>query len=393
MKITFVSHSAERYGAELCLHELAASLRADGDHELELICPAEGPLLELFADLGVTTHVIEYGRWATPRASPRRKLRLANMNLRAVGRLARHFRAHRPDVVVTSTITVPSAAVASRLVGIPHLQYAMEFGVEQHNVHFHAGRSLSLRVLGALSTIVVATSEALARDLGEHIKATKLRVVYYAADIDPVPTRPPADPEAPLRIAMLGYMTPGKGQDQAVRALGALRARGVDASLCLVGPGVPSYVESLVELSKELDVADRVELIGFVGDDDRFGYFATADVALSCSELEGLPRVVVEAMKCGAAVVGTRSGGTTELITDGWNGYLYEPGDVSELSDKLETLAKDRPATARLGSNAAAWARARFSPERYATDFLAAATDALRARRFGDRASPSAASS
>ncbi len=380
MKITFVSHSAELYGAELCLHELAASLRADGDHELELICPTEGPLLDLFADLGITTHVIEYGRWATPRASPRRKLRLLNTNLRAVGRLARHFRSHRPDVVVTGTITVPSAAAASRLAGVAHVQYAMEFGVEQHNVYFHAGRSLSLRVLGALSTIVVATSEALARDLGEHIKTTKLRVVYYAADIDPVPARPPSDPDAPLRIAMLGYMTPGKGQDQAVRALGALRARGVDASLCLVGPGVPSYVESLVELSKDLDVADRVDLIGFVGD-DRFGYFATADVALSCSELEGLPRVVVEAMKCGAAVVGTRSGGTTELITEGWNGYLYEPGAVSELAEKLETLAQDRPATARLGSNAAEWARTRFSPERYATDFLAAATDALRARR------------
>jgi glycosyltransferase involved in cell wall biosynthesis len=380
MRITFVSHSAELYGAELCLHELAANLVANGDHELELICPTEGPLLELFADLGVPTHVIEYGRWATPRASPRRKLRLLKTNLRAVGRLARHFRAHRPDVVVTSTITVPSAAVASRLVGIPHLQYALEFGAEQHNVFFHAGRSLSLRVLGALSTIVIATSEALARDLGRHINTAKLRVVYYAADIDPVPTRPPADPEAPLRIAMLGYMTPGKGQDQAVRAVGALRTRGVDASLSLVGPGMPAYVESLAELSRDLDVADRVHLIGFVGE-DRFSYFAKADVALSCSELEGLPRVVVEAMKCGASVVGTRSGGTTELITEGWNGYLFEPRDVAELSDKLEQLAQDRPATARMGRNAEEWARIRFTPERYAADFLAAATDARRGRR------------
>ena len=109
---------------------------------------------------------------------------------------------------------------------------------------------------------------------------------------------------------------------------------------------MPSYVESLVELSKELEVADRVDLIGFVGD-DRFGYFATADVALSCSELEELPRVVVEAMKCGAAVLGTRSGGTTELITEGWNGYLYEPGDVSELAgearDPRGGSSRDRP--------------------------------------------------
>ena len=143
---------------------------------------------------------------------------------------------------------------------------------------------------------------------------------------------------------MLGYMTPGKGQDQAVPR-SARSPPGAYASLCLVGPGGPSYVESLVESSKELNVADRVEIVGFVGD-DRFAYFATADVALSCSELEGLPRVVVEAMKCGAAVVGTRSGGTTELITEDWNGYLYEPGDVSELAEKLDRSrrpSRDRP--------------------------------------------------
>jgi glycosyltransferase involved in cell wall biosynthesis len=378
MKITFVSHSAQLYGAELCLHELAASLLAEGDHELELVCPADGPLLELFAELGIPTHVVEYGRWATPRASPRRKLRLLSLNLRAVGRLARHFRARTPDLVVTSTITVPSAAVACRLVRVPHVLYAQEFGVTQHDVHFHAGRSLSLRVLGALSAVVVAASEALARDLSEHIRPAKLRVVYYAADIGPERVRPAPDLDAPLRISMLGYKTPGKGQDQAVRALGTLRARGVDASLCLVGHGMPSYVESLVELSHELGVAEQVEIVGFVAG-DRFTYFTNADVALSCSEHEGLPRVVVEAMKCGCAVVGARSGGTTELITEGWNGYVYEPNDVSGLSDRLEVLANDRVATARLGRNAAEWAGVRFTRKRYAADFLAAARDARRA--------------
>ena len=55
--------------------------------------------------------------------------------------------------------------------------------------------------------------------------------------------------------------------------------------------------------------------------------------------------------------------------------------ELYALANRNDTLAKDRPATARLGTNAAEWARTRFNPERYATDFLAAATDALRARR------------
>jgi glycosyltransferase involved in cell wall biosynthesis len=88
-------------------------------------------------------------------------------------------------------------------------------------------------------------------------------------------------------------------------------------------------------------------------------------------------------MKCGCPVVGARSGGTEELITDGWNGYLYEPGDVGDLAAKIELLGADRNHARALGRNAAAWARARFTKERYAHDFLAVATDAVAASDRG----------
>jgi glycosyltransferase involved in cell wall biosynthesis len=252
----------------------------------------------------------------------------------------------------------------------------MEFGVEAHDVVFHFGRTRSLRLLGVLSKVVVAVSNALAADLAHHVDPAKLRVVYHAAEVNELPAREPPDPDAPLQVAMLGYMSPGKGQDQAVQAIGKLRAQGVDARLALVGSGISSYVETLESICRELNVDDRVELIGFVGD-ERFRYFAAADVALCCSEHEGLPRVVIEAMKCGCAVIGARSGGTEELIDEGRTGYLYRPHDVSDLAAKLALVSQDRARTAALGANAAAWARTRFTRERYAADFLRAANDAV----------------
>ena len=202
------------------------------------------------------------------------------------------------------------------------------------------------------------------------------RVVYYAADIETVPGRRVTEGQ-PLQLVMLGHKSPAKGQHQAIRAVALLRDRGIDVSLTLAGSGDPRYVESLSRLSRELGVADRVEQVGFV-DGSPFDCFAASDAALSCSELEGLPRVVVEAMKCGCPVVGARSGGMEELITDAWNGYLYEPGDVADLAAKIELLG-DRNHARTLGSNAAEWARARFTMERYAHDFLAVATEAVTA--------------
>jgi glycosyltransferase involved in cell wall biosynthesis len=277
--------------------------------------------------------------------------------------------------VVTSTVSGPSAAIAPRLAGISHLLYAQEFGIEAHGVSFHFGRNRSLRLLGRLSARVVAASSALARDLAIVIDPAKLRVVYYAADIGQPPERHAREDE-PLRVVMLGYKSPGKGQHQAIGALGRLHARDRDITLTLVGGGDPRYVAMLSTLAGDLGVADLVEQVGFV-QGSPFACFAAADVALSCSELEGLPRVVVEAMKCGCPVVGARSGGTEELITEGHNGYLYAPGDVDDLAAKLEVLAADRDHTRELGRNAAAWARERFTPQRYAEDFLAVAAEAL----------------
>jgi glycosyltransferase involved in cell wall biosynthesis len=378
LRILFVSHSAELYGAELCLHELLKSLLATDGHALEVVCPENGPLIPMLTALGVDVTVIPYGRWATRPASPRRKLRLLRRNLYGVLRLYRHLRARRPQLVVTSTVTVPSAALAARAARIPHLLYAQEFGVEAHGVSFHFGRRRSLRLLGLLSVRVLAASHALERDLACVIGPAKLRVVYYAADMEiPAEHRPAED--QPLHVVMLGYKSPAKGQDQAIRALAMLRDRGVEVSLTLAGGGAPRYVEFLSDLSRELGIEDRVEHLGFV-DGNPFDCFASSDAALSCSELEGLPRVVVEAMKCGCPVVGARSGGTEELITHGWNGYLYDPGDVADLAAKLELLAADREDTRRLGRNAATWARERFTEARYAADFLAIAAEAARSR-------------
>ena len=309
-------------------------------------------------ELGVEVTVIPYGRWATPPASPRTKLRLLYRNLRGSLLLYRHLRALRPELVVTNTVTVPSAALAARLARVPHLLLAQEFGVEAHGVSFHFGRRRSLRLLGNLSVRVLAASHALARDLATVIEPAKLRVVYYAAEIEPVPERRLADGTR-LSITMLGHKSAVKGQHQAIRAVALLRDRGIDVSLTLAGSGKPRYLACLAALTTELGVADRVEHVGFV-DGSPFECFATCDAALSCSELEGLPRVVVEAMKCGCPVVGARSGGTEELITDGWNGYLYEPGDVADLASKIELLDERSHARA-LGANAARWAR-RGSP-------------------------------
>jgi glycosyltransferase involved in cell wall biosynthesis len=72
---------------------------------------------------------------------------------------------------------------------------------------------------------------------------------------------------------------------------------------------------------------------------------------------EGLPNAVLESMAAGVPVVATRVGGIPELIDDGVDGLLVEPGDAAGLAEAMTRLATDEALRVRLG--AAARKRAR----------------------------------
>ena len=86
------------------------------------------------------------------------------------------------------------------------------------------------------------------------------------------------------------------------------------------------------------------------------------------SRSEGMGRVVVEAFCRGRAVVASRVGGIPDLVQDGKNGLLVEPGDLDALADALIRILTDRELAERLGTGAAASAAIwTISPEEFAS--------------------------
>ena len=89
-----------------------------------------------------------------------------------------------------------------------------------------------------------------------------------------------------------------------------------------------------------------------------------ANVVLMCSQNEAFGRVTVEALKSGRPVVGTRSGGTPELITDGIDGFVFEPGSAPALAAALRRLAGDPELLALMAERASTGVEDRFTTER-----------------------------
>jgi L-malate glycosyltransferase len=125
------------------------------------------------------------------------------------------------------------------------------------------------------------------------------------------------------------------------------------------------YTPFLKNLAHQLNVTDRTEFVSFVR--EPLSIVASVDVVLMCSAKEAFGRVTIEAMKLGKPVVGANSGGTSELIIDGFNGLLYKVGSAEDLAAKIELFYKDRQLMDKMGQNGKKWANEKFNSEMHTT--------------------------
>lgn len=123
--------------------------------------------------------------------------------------------------------------------------------------------------------------------------------------------------------------------------------RGVDATLVFVGTG--SQERALVEHAKKNDV--RLELRGSLPHKELVPEMNTASVFVLPSLYEGNPKVLLEAMACGMAVVGTNVSGIKDVISNGKDGVLCN-SDISSFKNAIDTLLKNNELRTFLGEGA-----------------------------------------
>ena len=97
---------------------------------------------------------------------------------------------------------------------------------------------------------------------------------------------------------------------------------------------------------------------------EKVGLFAAADVFVYPSYHEGMPIAVLEAMACGLPIVATRVGGLVDLVEDGVNGVLVDPGRADQLAAVLHRLAFDEPLRRAMGAKSVQLAREKYDVER-----------------------------
>ncbi len=142
--------------------------------------------------------------------------------------------------------------------------------------------------------------------------------------------------------------------DIALHAVARLRDQFGPVQFHVLGSGPEEL--SLKDLSRRLDIEDLVTWHGWVDFRLLPRFYSAADSFLFAGRSGGTPRVLLQAMACGAPVVASAIGGIVDHVEHGKNGLLVSVGSSEELAAAAADLLKDAKLAARLGADGARYA-------------------------------------
>ncbi len=202
------------------------------------------------------------------------------------------------------------------------------------------------------------------------LPAERIELLYYGVpEVSAGPPRPCEDFLADIglerrrfRVALFGRVEHAKGQHVLVNAVATLVERRLDVGAAIIGqPMDEAYFNRLKESIRSERLDEHIVIRGFI--DKPMTIMQCFDAIVLATYCETFGLVLIEGMRAGVPVVGTNAGGVPEIIEDGVNGLLFEPGSSASLTEALSRLYNDSGLGRKLAKTAKQSVDTRFSEQ------------------------------
>ncbi|MDQ2939926.1 MAG: glycosyltransferase family 4 protein [Actinomycetota bacterium] len=371
LRLLAFTHRLDLGGAQLILNDLLLAMRRASSVDCVVVSPFDGELRAPLEEAGIRVHV----DGPIPHDDP-------TLYAGRVEELAAWTASGAFDVVLINNAAAFAGADAALRVGIPalwaiHESYppATLWRLAWPGLHPEVRRRAGVVLEAADAAIFEA--EATRRQYVAHVGGPCLTRPYgldlaaleaARAEFDNVRARQergiPVEAEVVLAV---GTTEPRKAQIPLSQAFGRVASRHPNALLVVIGAGEDPYSHALCEYARGCAWADQVRVLPLLS--DTWPWYGLADLMACASDLESLPRSVLEAMWWETPVVATSIFGVPDVIEHGRTGWLCDPRDVSALADALDVALSssrhERQAKARASR---AVVQERHDLERYAEE-------------------------
>jgi len=225
--------------------------------------------------------------------------------------------------VIFASWAFPEAVAASWLSKL--LRCSFFFKVHGSDINLHGKiptRARQIVNASKRATGILSVSQALADEMVTMgIERKKISVVYNGVDHQKFGV----DTKVPLRgdyLLYVGNLKHDKGVIELIKGFASVCDSFPKLMLVYAGSGIEK--KSLMELSKVLNISDKVQLLGTVEHHKLPALITHAKALVLPSYNEGVPNVVLEAMACGTPVLATKVGGIPEVVDEKNCGKLIE---------------------------------------------------------------------
>jgi glycosyltransferase involved in cell wall biosynthesis len=295
--------------------------------------------------------------------------RPGRLNRRIARALNQRIKDFQPDIVLANGGSTLRYGALGTLRSDSPLVY-IAIGEPDFWIHSLPSRVANRWMLSRTSKVLAVCDATSRQLLGlDPSLAGRLHVTYTGVPDEFFTVRPGEDDGGPLRVVMVGSLSPEKDPLLALRSA----AQVPRVVLRFVGGG--PLMGRVRDEMHALGVEDRVEMIGAV--DDITPHLEWANVLLLTSLTEGLPGAVLEAGAASVPSVAVDVGGVREAVSDGVTGIVVDRNDDDGLARALRLLAGDPHLVRRLGRAARLHIKERFAMDHIVSGYAARLAEVL----------------
>ncbi|HEV2780591.1 MAG TPA: glycosyltransferase [Actinophytocola sp.] len=379
--VLVLTHSLGVGGGQLWLQELLGRLVTEHGWRASLVSETDGPLRADCAELGIPVHVTTHYRHSSVPAYEGH-----------VGELARFAKCSGAGVALVNTLGGFVAADAAKRAGLPTAWVIHESFTLPDFAHQNWGPEIppaavwsrwhsTLAEVDLLLFVADATREMFL----PYSKPERCRTVRYGTPMWKFGGRTRPEIRRQVRNLMgfspddvvlvnIGVAESRKGQGPLISAMERIHRAHPEARLDIVGLHPSPYGLALEQTVRRAGLQDVIRLIPIQRDPTP--WLQAADLFVNSSDIESLPRSILEAVCCGVPVAATDVFGAREMITDGETGWLFETNDVDALAAALLRALETPPARRREMARAAHAALSGWlDPAGYAREYAQILTD------------------
>ncbi|MHA1294490.1 MAG: glycosyltransferase, partial [Promethearchaeota archaeon] len=267
--------------------------------------------------------------------------------LRIILKLRKVINNYKPDSVIsflqyTNIVTILSTLFQKR-------NYTLIISERNYNRKYLANTRLRFLKKWLMdftykkADTIIAVSKAIKRVLQEdfRIPPGKIKIIYNPVNLKDIISK---SQKSIIHIFFknnykiiigVGRLVEQKRFDRLLKTFCLVRKNLRTARLIILGDG--KLRKKLERLAFQLNIENFVDFVGYKN--NPYAWMSKAHIFVLCSDYEGFPNVLIEAMACGLPVISTNCiSGPSEIITNGSDGILVKPSDKKKLAEEILNL-------------------------------------------------------